>query len=110
MKELLLRFFAKTQYAGWKNIANALIDKGECIVAGEDCIWRGGIGNFIETEKTEGLIGCLKYKFDLEYFKKSSWFEEELELCLAERVKERHVITDRLASINFQIAELKINL
>ena len=110
MRELLLRFFEKKQYAGWKNIADALIDKGECVVSGETSIWWGGIGNFIETEKAEGFIDCLKYKFDLEDFKKSDWFKEQLELFLSEKIKEKHEITDKLASINFQIVELKINL
>lgn len=68
-KEFLFNYFFKTDnFAGWKNIANSLLETGECIVAGDSCIWIGGIGNFIRTKTADGFYGCIKYKFDLEYF------------------------------------------
>lgn len=69
MKEFLLETFFKNEfYAGWRNIAEELIEKGECIVAGKDCIWKGGIGNFIKTEEATDFIDCIKYKFDYNTF------------------------------------------
>ena len=44
----LLKFFENKEYSGWKNIATKLIETGSCIVAGDKCIWNGGIGNFIK--------------------------------------------------------------
>lgn len=76
-KEYLLKFFFNNEeFAGWKNIATSLLETGECVVAGDRCIWVGGIGNFIKTENAEGFYSCVKYKFDLEYFLTSEHFKE----------------------------------
>jgi hypothetical protein len=74
-QEFLLEFF-KNEYAGWRNIATILLTSGECTVAGEKCIWRGGVGNFIKTEIAEGYFGCLKYTFNLKEFISSQYFLE----------------------------------
>lgn len=78
MKKFLLTFFRNDRYAGWRNIATNLIDNGECVVAGNSCIWVGGIGNFIKTEEAPDYIDCVKYKFDLADFLKSAWYKETL--------------------------------
>ena len=78
MKELLLKFFENSKYPGWKNIAEELIDSGYCIAAGNECIWIGGIGNFITTKKVGNLIDCLEYHFSKDEFIKSAWFQENL--------------------------------
>lgn len=67
---LLDNFFKNEKYAGWKNIATSLLETGQCIVAGKECIWIGGVGNFIKTEepKYDKAIDCTLYVFDLEYF------------------------------------------
>ena len=76
-KEFLLEYFFKNEkYPGWKNIATQLLEVGECIVAGDTCIWHAGIGNFIKTQNEINLIDCLLYKFDLENFLSSSWYKE----------------------------------
>lgn len=76
-KEFILNnFFKNEKYAGWKTIATTLLEKGECIVAGEGCIWRGGIGNFIKTEHAKGEFFCTRYKFDLANFLSSEWYKE----------------------------------
>jgi len=76
-KEYLLKyFFDNERYEGWKSIATSLLETGECVVAGDRCIWLGGIGNFIKTENEEGFFGCVKYVFDLEYFLSSEYFKE----------------------------------
>lgn len=42
-KEFLLEnVFRNDFYAGWKNIAEKLLESGECYVASENCIWVGG--------------------------------------------------------------------
>jgi|SRR6187402_854634 len=73
---LLEYFFKNESYAGWRSIATKLLDNGNCIVAGKDCIWKGGVGNFIKTKEAEDLIDCCEYIFDLEYFLSSEWFKE----------------------------------
>lgn len=78
MKKFLLTFFENNFYAGWRNIATTLIKDGECVVAGNSCIWVGGIGNFIKIEEAPDYIDCVKYKFDLAEFKKSSYYKEAL--------------------------------
>lgn len=76
-KEFILdTFFKNDDYFGWNNIATLLIEKGKCVVAGTECIWDGGIGNFIKTETSNDYIDCLIYKFDLEEFLHSNWFME----------------------------------
>ena len=79
-KEFLLTFFEDKKFAGWKNIANSLLDTGSCIVAGEECIWRGGIGNFIKVTPTPApnFVGCSEYTFNVESFMDSAWYKEKL--------------------------------
>jgi hypothetical protein len=72
---LLDYFFKNEKHSGWKNIATKLLDTGECIVAGKECIWVGGIGNFIKIEEAKDAVDCDLYKFDLEYFFTSEWYK-----------------------------------
>jgi len=71
----LLKFFTNEQYPGWQNIAKDLITTGYCIVPGDECIYKGGIGNFITTEPADIAFGCLLYKFDIKLFLKSEWYK-----------------------------------
>jgi|TARA_R110000851_G_scaffold47424_1_gene115005 hypothetical protein len=73
---LLDNFFKNYEYAGWRGIAEKLLEKGMCIVAGTEPIWRGGIGNFIETSEASDAIDCLVYQFDLDYFLSSAMYKE----------------------------------
>jgi hypothetical protein len=81
-KQFLLDYFFKNEkYAGWRNIATALLETGTCIVPacivpGDRCIWNGGIGNFIKTSDAPNAIDCLLYTFDLEYFLSFKWYKE----------------------------------
>ena len=77
-KEFLLKFFHDKKFAGWKNIAESLLETGSCIVAGDECIWKGGIGNFIDTKSAPNLIGCSEYTFDVKNFMTSEWYKESL--------------------------------
>jgi hypothetical protein len=79
---LLEVFFYNDRFVGWKSIAEKLLEKGSCIVAGTECIWIGGIGNFIKVTPAEDTFGCSEYKFDLEYFLQSEWFKETKENSL----------------------------
>lgn len=101
-KEVILNnFFKNEEYPGWKNIATTLIDNGKCIVAGEKCIWFGGIGNFIKTTEAEGLYNCLLYTFDIEEFFKSKWFvsfiKDFTEQSRKEKTKMEHRYQDSLS-------------
>jgi hypothetical protein len=75
-KDFLLEYFFKNENQdGWKSIATNLIQNGKAIVAGECCIWKGGIGNFIRVEPLENSYKCSLYTFDLESFKSSEYFK-----------------------------------
>lgn len=106
MKELLLSFFYHKDYPGWKNIAEKLINNGECIMAGIGCIWIGGIGNFIQTEPAKDAIGCTLYKFDLNNFKTSEWFKEIKEEYLEDLWVKENNLKRELLSLQIQIKEL----
>lgn len=107
MKKLLLKFFEKhNNYPGWKNIAEKLIETGECIVAGNDCIWHSGIGNFIKTETAENFVDCLLYKFDLEYFKTSEWYKEIKLLHIQELKQEIDNYNTIIYKLNTELKEL----
>lgn len=88
-KQFVLSFFKNEEYAGWKNIANSLIDKGYAIVPGNDCIWKGGIGNFIHVLETpDEYIDCVKYIFDLKVFLSSEYFKDSLRTKIDSYYKE----------------------
>lgn len=87
---LLKHFFQNPRYADWRNIAINLLNTGECIVAGDKCIWLGGIGNFIKTEPAKGAVCCSLYKFDLQNFLSSECHKEvkkEYEKDLLKKVR-----------------------
>ena len=94
--EFVLTFFKDEKHPGWKNIATKLIKNGNCIVAGDKCIWLGGVGNFIHTSKTDDFFGCLKYEFDLEDFLTSSFFKETYAFKLSDVIDERQKQNDLL--------------
>jgi len=73
-KFLLNYFFKNEKYPGWESIARKLIVDGSVNVAGDKCIWWGGVGNFIKTEPFG--IGCLTYKFDLDEFMESLYYQD----------------------------------
>jgi len=93
-KEFILEyFFKKDDCAGWKEIATELLANGRCIVAGNDKMWMGGIGNFIRTEKTKNAFGCLEYYFNLDEFVQSDWF--------------RGFVSSKTTDISLKIADLQ---
>ena len=99
---LLENFFKNEKYAGWKNIATKLLETGKCIVAGKECIWNGGIGNFIKTEEAKDAVDCTLYEFDLEYFLTSDWYREikiEYAYILASKKREVEQECEEIANI-----------
>lgn len=84
---LLDIFFANPKYPGWKSIATSLITKGKCTVAGDRCIWIGGVGNFITTNTAPDLFSCLEYTFNLSYFLSSEYYKSVKESYM-ENLKE----------------------
>ncbi len=98
--EFLLQYFFKNEaFAGWKNIATKLLINGSCIVAGNDCIWKGGIGNFIQTDETDDAIGCVKYSFNLDDFLSSEWFKEIHISYIAQLAQEKRNIEEKYNDI-----------
>lgn len=83
---ILVNFFKKEEGIAWRIIACNLLEYGRAIYAGEKCVWDGGIGNFIRTEKAEGYHGCLLYSFDLESFLKSEYFLTERSIFVSQAV------------------------
>lgn len=103
-KEFLLKFFINENFAGWRNIATSLIENGYCIVAGSECIWKGGIGNFITTnESPKEYVDCIKYNFNLTEFLKCEWFKSNLQNKLVEVENEKL----ELKNIESELMELK---
>lgn len=86
-------YFRNGQPVGWKRIAESLINDKKCIVAGDDKIWIGGIGNFIQTKKAENTFGCLEYSFDVDEFLKSEWAKQ--------------IFKDELKSVTTKISDLE---
>ena len=74
--EIFKSFTNEDKFPGWGNIAEKLINTGKCIVAGDECIWKIGVGNFIKTSHAKGTVGCLLYKFDADDFIKSELYKE----------------------------------
>tara|TARA_R110000772_G_C13220533_1_gene431792 strand:+ start:462 stop:794 length:333 start_codon:yes stop_codon:yes gene_type:complete len=74
-KTLVAYFFQDGASVMSEAIGRELLEEGSCVVAGDECIYRGAIGNFINTKKSKAHIGCLEYKFDLESFLKSEYFK-----------------------------------
>lgn len=97
---LLKYFFKAEEFPGWKNIATKLLNTGSCIVAGKNCIWRGGIGNFIKTKNAENAIDCLLYEFDLDYFLTSKWYLEVKNEYVSTLVNEKLQIEDQINEMN----------
>lgn len=97
---LLEYFFKNEKYPGWKNIAKSLLDKGRSIVPGSECIWCGGIGNFITLSKPEGFFDCVQYNFDLENFLSSAWFIEIQNEYLEILNQKREELNDEIDSIS----------
>lgn len=66
---LLETFFKNEQFAGWKNIAEKLIDTGSCVTTNQGKkIWVGGIGNFIKSKPYEGGVDLIELTFDVKEF------------------------------------------
>ena len=107
MKELLLTFFQDERHPGWRNIAEALIEAGECVIPNCSDSQVGGVWNFVDRENAIGFVDCVKLKFDLDYFKSSVWFKEHLTLFLAQKVKKREEIQEQLDEVNKTIEELQ---
>lgn len=57
-------------------VARRLLEKGSCIVPGENQLWRGGIGNFIQTKPAVDSVDCTLYIFDIDAFLNSKWYKE----------------------------------
>ena len=100
-KEFLLNtFFKNEDFPGWKNIATKLLENGSCIVAGNDCIWKGGISYYIKTNQTDNFIDCLEYVFDFETFKQSDLYKEQVYMKLQD-------LKDELFTIQCEIIDIE---
>lgn len=103
----LLPLFQNEKYAGWKGIANNLLINGKCIVAGTDCIWKGGVGNFIKTSPAINAVNCTEYVLDVENFVNSAWVQEYLEHKINDVDKELQEMEKNLIDKRYYFAEIK---
>ncbi len=79
-------FFATTDAVGWRNIGEKLLETGKCIVAGENRLYCGGIGNFIKTSPAEDAVGCTLYEFNREEFLNSAVYQDVKQLYIESRL------------------------
>lgn len=106
-KNFLLDYFFKNEkYGGWKSIATKLLETGQCIVGSKECIWIGGIGNFIKTEEAKDTVDCTLYKFDLEYFFSSLWYKEIRSIHASNLSSKRTVIEQERIKIEQELIEI----
>jgi hypothetical protein len=97
---LIQSFFKHIDYVGSMRIGKKLIETGKCIVAGNELIWKGGIGNFIKTSEAENAVDCLLYEFDLEDFLTSEYFKEVKGAYCENMEKKIREMNSRLESIS----------
>lgn len=103
IKEFLLTEFfqaeLKVDAAGWRNIAEGLIDNGKVITTKSAVdLWHGGIGNFIGIDNgPEGSVDCITMKFNAEGFvsKNNKFFMERYEWALKEAGNELQEVQAR---------------
>lgn len=74
--ELIDKFFKVPFKGGYREIAQKLLTTGVCHVAGEERIWCGGVGNYIDVKPLEGSVGCSTYTLSREEFFNSGWVRE----------------------------------
>lgn len=107
-KDFLLNvFFKNEKYAGWRSIAESLVTNGKCLAAGSRSIWRGGVGNFIETKQSDEAIGCVNYTFDLDTFLTSKYFKEVVSHHVLDLDEKREKMTDDLCKAIDNLKEIK---
>lgn len=75
---ILDRFFKRLDVTNWLEIANELIEKGQCVVESNKPIWTDGIGKYITMIPNDGVFEAVIYKLDLQGFVGSVWFKQEL--------------------------------
>ena len=96
-KNYILDFFFPTvDFLGWRTVGEKLLDTGKCIVAGETCIWLGGIGNFITVDPAEGAVGCSLYTFDIDDFLSSQLYIHTKNAYVEERLSELEFMKKKL--------------
>jgi len=103
---ILSQFFKNDEYPGWETIATKLIENEFCMVAGDSCIWVGGIGNFINTNTSDEAVGCLEYRFDLNEFMESRYFIDiahHYEKALYIKTNNMQTELNEIQSIKFDI-------
>lgn len=108
---LLETFFKNEKFAGWRNIAEKLIDTGSCVTTkqGED-IWKGGIGNFIGSRDYDGGVDLIILTFELDNFcsRHNAFFMEYHNAHIEELVEESRKADNKLYDIREIIKDNKI--
>lgn len=83
-----------------KQIAYKLLEQGSCYVGGYNPIWRGGIGNFIETERVDNAVDCLLYKFDIDNFLSSLFYKENHVFYIAKLLGVKNELDQKINEIS----------
>ena len=82
-KFILNNFFFTEKFSGWRNIAEALLTNGSCIVPNTKNLWDTGISEFISYKDTDKAIECVEVTFDKNAFLNSNLFKIGLDSYLA---------------------------
>jgi hypothetical protein len=92
-------FIVETFFTNHKEGARKLVENGSLIIAGDDRLWIGGVGNFIATSRPSNMIGCMLYEFEYESFISSSFYREYVE-------KHISILQEQRTKIKTQINQL----
>ncbi len=93
---IITTFFKTPNHPNWEIIAEILLNEGECVVAGEEEIWCGGIGNFIRQNKEPKAVGCIRYYFDIKGFLESAYFQDVYFAEIQKREEEVEEMRDNI--------------
>ena len=84
------------KYAGAVNIGRKLLTQDSVIVAGNDCIFNGSIGNFITTKKAENFVDCLEYTLDIYTLRTSKIFLSDWDIEFQRLTTELNSIKEKI--------------
>lgn len=85
---------------GCSNIAKALLEDGNCIIAGNSSPWIDEIGNFITVEELANYYSCVKLIFNLESFLSSDYYKEHKNNCLNKFIEEKEELETLIKEVS----------
>ena len=90
-------FFLQPEFPGSREVSLKLLSEGKCIVASEQRLWFGGVGNFIKRTPAEGSVGCSMLTLDISEF--LAWAEKTLMRYYAQAESDLRDMAEKTASL-----------